>query len=93
MLAASKRIIGEGESPSMFERPVPEIRTMPEPPGLSIFAPYKAFLSISTPVKIMTDLLRQVTEAADVMPIVAAEGQDGADRAAAPVQTVSEYRV
>jgi hypothetical protein len=43
MLAASKRIIGEGESPSMFERPVPEIRTMPEPPGLSIFAPYKAF--------------------------------------------------
>jgi len=44
-------------------------------------------------VKILTDLLRQVTEAADVMPIVAAEGQDGADRAAAPVQTVSEYRV
>ncbi len=32
MRAASKRIAGSGGSPSMFEHPLPEIRTMPEPP-------------------------------------------------------------
>ena len=32
MLAASKRIAGSGDSPSMFEHPLPEMRNTPEPP-------------------------------------------------------------
>jgi hypothetical protein len=44
-------------------------------------------------MKIMADLLRQGREAADVMPVLEAEHHQSANRAAAAVGTVSEYRV
>jgi uncharacterized protein len=64
-------------------------------PGLNyLCAGYKAFFKhIDRPMKMMADLLRQGLEAADVMPALAAERQESVDRAAAPVRTVSEYRV
>jgi uncharacterized protein len=64
-------------------------------PGLNyLCAGYKAFFKhIDRPMKIMAELLRQGKEAADVMPVLAAERREAADRAAAPVRTVSEYLI
>jgi uncharacterized protein len=63
-------------------------------PGLNyLCAGYKAFFKhIDRPMKIMAELLRQGREAAEVMPALAAERQETADLAVAPVRTVSEYR-
>jgi uncharacterized protein len=70
------------------------INTPEGEPGLNyLCAGYKAFFKhIDRPMKIMADLLRQGREAADVMPVLAAERQESADRVAVPIRTVTDYR-
>jgi uncharacterized protein len=71
------------------------INTPEGEPGLNyLCAGYKAFFKhIDRPMKIMADLLRQGREAAEVIPALAAERPESADRAAVPVRTVSGYRI